>query len=172
MTRLENLHALAGDHGAAQPAHQFLAFARKHGSANRFDPASIARDKIHRSLCSRILSCTADRAPIHESSASDLPETLDHTQPEAARASLNDLVRINRYLGGYRVLRSLFSPFAGREDRFSVLDVGAASGDMGAALRRRFPQAVVTSFDYKSDHLAGASDAESGGRCLPPAVPR
>jgi SAM-dependent methyltransferase len=87
-----------------------------------------------------------------------VPEMLDHAPPDVTRASLRDLARINRYLGGYYVLGRLFASVARPADSFSVLDVGAASGDMGAAIRRRYPHARVTSLDYKADHLAQASD--------------
>ena len=40
---------------------------------------------------------------------------------------------------------------------FRCLDMGAASGDMGAALRRSFPRATVTSLDRKPDHLEHAA---------------
>ena len=83
---------------------------------------------------------------------------LDHAPPDVARASLRDLARVNRFLGGYYVLGRLFSGVVKPADSFSVLDIGAASGDMGAAIRRRFPRALVTSLDYKSDHLAQAAD--------------
>jgi len=85
-----------------------------------------------------------------------LPELLDDARPEEARRSLNDLVRINRWFGGYSTLKKIFSELVDPSDRFSVLDVGAASGDMGAVLRRSYPAAVVTSVDYKNDHLARA----------------
>jgi SAM-dependent methyltransferase len=87
-----------------------------------------------------------------------VPEMLDHAPPDVARASLRDLARVNRYLGGYYVLGRLFSGVAQLGDSFSVLDIGAASGDMGAAIRRRYPRAQVTSLDYKGDHLAQAAD--------------
>jgi Methyltransferase domain len=87
-----------------------------------------------------------------------VPEMLDHAPADVARASLRDLERINRYLGGYYVVGKIFGGVAKRSDRFSVLDVGAASGDMGAAIRRRFPRAQVTSLDYKADHLVQAAD--------------
>jgi hypothetical protein len=86
------------------------------------------------------------------------PEMLDHAPPDVTRASLRDLARINRYLGGYYVLGRLFNDVAKPGDNFSVLDLGAASGDMGAAIRRRYPRAQVTSLDYKDDHLAQAAD--------------
>jgi hypothetical protein len=87
-----------------------------------------------------------------------VPEMLDHAPPEVARASLRDLARVNRFLGGYYVLGRLFSGVVKPADSFSVLDIGAASGDMGAAIRRRYPVALVTSLDYKGDHLAQAAD--------------
>ena len=87
-----------------------------------------------------------------------VPEMLDHAPPDVARASLRDLARINSYLGGYYVLGRLFGRVAKADESFSVLDIGAASGDMGAAIRRRYPRAQVTSLDYKADHLAQAAD--------------
>ena len=86
------------------------------------------------------------------------PEMLDHAPPDVTRASLRDLARINRYLGGYYVLGRLFDGLVKPVDTFSLLDIGAASGDMGAAVRRRYPRAQVTSLDYKSDHLIQAAD--------------
>lgn len=87
-----------------------------------------------------------------------VPEMLDHAPPDVTRASLRDLARVNRYLGGYYVLGRLMASVARPADGFSVLDVGAASGDMGAAIRRRYPHARVTSLDYKADHLVQAAD--------------
>jgi hypothetical protein len=87
-----------------------------------------------------------------------VPEMLDHAPPDVARASLRDLARINRYLGGYYVLGRLFGGVVKPDDSFTVLDIGAASGDMGAAIRRRYPRALVTSLDYKGEHLAQAAD--------------
>ncbi len=91
------------------------------------------------------------------------PEMLDHAPPEVARASLRDLRRVNRYLGGYLVLRKMFGRLVQPGDSFSVLDVGAASGDMGAAILRSFPNARVTSVDYKTTHLAQAADPKVAG---------
>ena len=86
-----------------------------------------------------------------------LPEILDHAAPEEATETLPDLVKVNRYFGGYRVLRKLLGEVARPDESFSLLDVGSASGDMGAALRERFPRALVTSIDYRWVHLANAS---------------
>jgi 2-polyprenyl-3-methyl-5-hydroxy-6-metoxy-1,4-benzoquinol methylase len=87
-----------------------------------------------------------------------VPELLDHASPEVARDNLRDLVRINRYLGGHSILRRIIGDFVrSKDERFSLLDVGAASGDMGAALRRRYARASVTSLDYKCVHLEKAA---------------
>ena len=85
------------------------------------------------------------------------PELLDHAAPEEARENLRDLVRINRIFGGYRILRRIVAEFVRPGDSFSVLDIGSASGDMGAALRRSFPRAAITSLDHHPAHLAEAA---------------
>ncbi len=85
-----------------------------------------------------------------------LPEILDTLPPDRARASLHDLTRINRRWGGHSTLKTLL-----RENvsgAFSLLDVGAASGDMGACVRRWYPQARVASLDRIVSHLAAAAD--------------
>lgn len=86
------------------------------------------------------------------------PEWLDLQAPDDATASLNDLVKINRLLGGHEVLRKTMAGVAHPGESFTLLDVGAASGDMGACIREIYPAAVVTSFDCKADHLATAAD--------------
>jgi len=84
------------------------------------------------------------------------PELLDDAEGPDKQASLDDLVRIGRYLGGHRVLRGLMRRLTARDEEFSVLDVGAASGDAGDIIRSVRRGASVTSFDYRLEHLAGA----------------
>ena len=172
--RLEHLDAFARDHGAAQAAHQLFAFSRKHRAADGLDPTQIAGDKIHKQV-GRILargasppvtSRTTQRVAIGYLSkrASPalcayhwimalaeqrviVPELLDHAAPEDARPVLADLARVNRYFGGHLILRKIMSGLAERGESFSMLDVGAASGDLGAALRSRYPRATVVSLD-------------------------
>jgi SAM-dependent methyltransferase len=96
-------------------------------------------------------------APVVFSERVIVPEMLDHAPPDVTQASLQDLARINRYLGGYYVLGQVFDGVVSPADAFSVLDIGAASGDMGEAIRRRYPLAEVTSLDYKGDHLTQAA---------------
>jgi ubiquinone/menaquinone biosynthesis C-methylase UbiE len=89
------------------------------------------------------------------------PELLDTLPEEQARASLDDLTRINRHWGGHSTLRRLLSEnVAGA---FSMLDVGAASGDMGAIVRRWYPDARVTSLDRIVSHLAHAGQPRIAG---------
>jgi hypothetical protein len=95
-----------------------------------------------------------------------LPELLDEADPAEARPSLGDLTRISRYLGGYRVLRRLLAEVAIPGEPFSVLDVGAASGDMGRRLRQHFPLAKVTSFDYRMEHLSLAAQPKVVGNAF------
>ena len=92
-----------------------------------------------------------------------VPELLDHASPEVARENLRDLVRINRYLGGHSILRRIMTDFVGPQDRFSMLDVGAASGDMAAVLQRRYPRATITSLDLKCVHLEQAAQPKLAG---------
>ena len=86
------------------------------------------------------------------------PELLDEVPPAEAIPSLRDLVRINRYLGGYSTLRSMLRQIVAPTEPFSLLDVGAASGDMGRVVLHGYPNASVTSFDYKLDHLTPAAN--------------
>jgi len=98
-----------------------------------------------------------------------LPELLDDAPEGDAVASLGDLVRINRYLGGHRTLRWMLRQVVRPGERFSVLDVGAASGDMGAKIGQWYPQAQVTAFDYRANHLTAARCSKVVGNafCLP-----
>jgi SAM-dependent methyltransferase len=92
-----------------------------------------------------------------------LPELLDTLPPDQACASLRDLVRINRRWGGHSTLRSLLRDNVPGGQAFSLLDVGAASGDMGASIRRWYPAAKVTSLDYLPSHLGGSPEPRVAG---------
>lgn len=95
-----------------------------------------------------------------------LPELLDHAPAHEAIPSLDDLTRINKYLGGYSTLRSILTRVVAPADSFSLLDVGAASGDMAARIRHWYPRARITAFDYKANHLAGARCARIVGNAF------
>jgi SAM-dependent methyltransferase len=81
------------------------------------------------------------------------PELMDNADPAEAAVCLRDLARINRWLGGHRALVQVLRPLLKPGERFSILDVGAASGDMGGVIRRNFPGATVVSLDYRASHL-------------------
>jgi SAM-dependent methyltransferase len=81
------------------------------------------------------------------------PELLDSLPEHEARASLADLVRINRDWGGHSTLRRLLAQVVRHDETFSLLDVGAASGDMGDCVRANYPGARITSLDYRLSHL-------------------
>ncbi len=84
------------------------------------------------------------------------PELLDSAPDAEAGASLRDLARINRWLGGHSAsLREIADARQGR-DEFSVLDVGAASGDHARAIQTRFAKARVVSLDLSARNLAAA----------------
>src|SRR5260370_1271903 len=85
-----------------------------------------------------------------------VPEQLDDAEGPDKQASLGDLIRIGRYLGGHRVLRSLIRRVTARDEEFSVLDIGAASGDSAGIIRGVRRSARVTSFDYRVEHHARA----------------
>ena len=89
-------------------------------------------------------------------------EILDEQPPGAGERSLRDLVRINRFLGGHEALRKALTriPAAGA---FTLVDVGAASGDSGDIVRARYPHCRVTSLDYKPHHMRGAPPPKVAG---------
>ncbi|MCC6391060.1 MAG: methyltransferase domain-containing protein [Bryobacterales bacterium] len=84
-------------------------------------------------------------------------EFLDTAGDEEAEGNLEDLRRINRRLGGYLIFRRLMRQWYTPADAFTILDVGAASGDMGRALRETFPRAAIVSLDQNARNLRGAS---------------
>ena len=84
------------------------------------------------------------------------PEILDTLPPDEARGSLADLARINKHWGGHSTLRKLVDDVIPREEAFTILDVGSASGDMGRCLSELRPLAQVTCLDYIESHLEGS----------------
>ena len=84
------------------------------------------------------------------------PELLDHAPPDEARPNLADLVRINRYFGGHSTIRKMLGRIVTTDDKFTLLDIGAASGDTARLLRQLYPSASVTSLDYNLVNLEKA----------------
>jgi len=90
------------------------------------------------------------------------PELLDTLPPEEARASLSDLVRVNKYWGGHSTLRKLVDRAIAPGEAFTLLDVGAASGDMGRVVGEMRPLGRVTSLDYIESHLVRGEQCVAG----------
>ena len=84
------------------------------------------------------------------------PELLDHLPAEEARPNLADLVQINRRFGGHSTLRRILQKVAPPNEPFTLLDVGAASGDTATTVKADYPQAAVTSLDYNAVNLETA----------------
>ena len=84
-------------------------------------------------------------------------ERLDSAEAAEAEGNLRDIARINRWFGGHRTLIRLLRSLVRPQDRFSLLDVGAASGDMGRSVQQRFRNARVVSLDRRPLHLKTAT---------------
>lgn len=84
------------------------------------------------------------------------PELLDHADPAEARDNLADLVRINRHFGGHSAIRKTLANIATDNEPFTLLDVGAASGDTARLITEAYPRGSVTSLDYSSVNLERA----------------
>jgi hypothetical protein len=82
------------------------------------------------------------------------PELLDDAPESEAAPNLGDLVRINRRLGGHAVLLKMLARVARPSEEFTMLDVGAATGDNGAIASHAYPGARVVSLDRSFFHLS------------------
>ncbi len=84
------------------------------------------------------------------------PELLDHLPAEEARPNLEDLVRINTRFGGHSVLRKTLKQSIDPLADFTLLDIGAASGDTARTIRQLYPRAAITCLDQNSVNLQAA----------------
>jgi 2-polyprenyl-3-methyl-5-hydroxy-6-metoxy-1,4-benzoquinol methylase len=85
------------------------------------------------------------------------PELLDSAAPTLASTNLRDLARINRWFGGHRALLQILKTLIDHPmEQFTLLDVGAGSGDMGQCIRVHYPRVTVTSLDRRCFHLSRA----------------
>jgi 2-polyprenyl-3-methyl-5-hydroxy-6-metoxy-1,4-benzoquinol methylase len=84
------------------------------------------------------------------------PELLDHLPAEEARPNLDDLVRINTRLGGHSVVRKTLEQAIGERKQFTLLDVGAASGDAARVIQQSYPGARITCLDQRGVHIQEA----------------
>ena len=84
------------------------------------------------------------------------PELLDHAVPDDARRNLADIIRLNQHFGGHGIIRKMLARVVAPEERFTVLDVGAASGDTARLITTSYPRATVVSLDLNQVNLDGA----------------
>ncbi|MBV8052127.1 MAG: methyltransferase domain-containing protein [Acidobacteriaceae bacterium] len=84
------------------------------------------------------------------------PELLDHLPPDEARPNLADLIRINQHFGGHSVILKTLARVAQRDEAFSLLDIGSASGDTARTIKATYPRSRVVSFDYNATNIAAA----------------
>lgn len=81
---------------------------------------------------------------------------MDHAPPEVARCSLADLIRINQNFGGHSVLKRMAREAIPESGRFTLLDIGAASGDTARILQPLYPNVSITNLDYNAVNLGSA----------------
>ena len=84
------------------------------------------------------------------------PELLETAGLALAEKNLHDMARINQWFGPHRALLRVLKQLVSPQEAFSLLDVGAGSGDMGNCILKRFPHARVVSLDRRSIHLHNA----------------
>jgi SAM-dependent methyltransferase len=85
------------------------------------------------------------------------PELLECAGPEPADRNLRDIACINQWFGGHDALLRIMRDLVDSHERFSLLDVGAGSGDMGRCITRHFQHAKVVSLDHREFHLRDAA---------------
>ena len=83
-------------------------------------------------------------------------ELLDYAGLAPAERNLRDIARINRWFGGHNALLRMMGDLVDPAESFSVLDVGAGSGDMGRCLTSNYRNAKVISLDHRRSHLRNA----------------
>ena len=92
-----------------------------------------------------------------------VPEILDQAPEEEAQRNLGELAWLNRWFGGHRVLRWSLRQLYRPPDTFTMLDVGAATGDTARVVSEAFPQARVTCLDWKARNLRTAPQPKIAG---------
>lgn len=84
------------------------------------------------------------------------PEILDHLPPDEARPNLADLIRINQRFGGHSVIRKTLERATDGHQRFSLLDIGCASGDTARVIQEKYPGARISCLDYNLVNMESA----------------
>jgi 2-polyprenyl-3-methyl-5-hydroxy-6-metoxy-1,4-benzoquinol methylase len=95
-------------------------------------------------------------------------EVMDVAADAKLERVLRDLERINHWFGGETVARRALAGIVARQEAFTLLDVGAASGEMGRAIERAYPNARVYNLDRQVRHLARAGPRGVAGNAFEP----
>lgn len=80
-------------------------------------------------------------------------ELLDTIPACRAKRNVADMARVNRWLGGFQILRRQTVPLIRGVDAPRILDVGAASTHTAGWLQKAIPGVAVTSSDLRHDLL-------------------
>lgn len=98
-----------------------------------------------------------------------VPELMDEADPQEARQSLRDLIRINTELGGHAIAQKLVRRAANGSEAPSILDVGAASGDNARVIKTSLPGVRIVNLDRNAVNLQAADDPKllADAFCLP-----
>jgi hypothetical protein len=70
------------------------------------------------------------------------PELLETAGLALAERNLRDMARINQWFGPHRALLRVIKNLVSPQEQFSLLDVGAGSGDMGNCIFKHFRQVI------------------------------
>jgi ubiquinone/menaquinone biosynthesis C-methylase UbiE len=81
-------------------------------------------------------------------------ELLDGVPAAAAITNMRDLARINRYFGGFSLLKKGILHLAGNTGNLRILDVAAGAGFTARWLERALPGSRVTATDLRPDLLS------------------
>src|SRR3974390_2176178 len=83
-------------------------------------------------------------------------ELLDDASAQDARGNLADLIRLNQTFGGHALILRMLGQLVQPGDAFTLLDVGAASGDSARVIQKAYPKAQVISMDLNARNLEAA----------------
>lgn len=81
------------------------------------------------------------------------PELLDGAPDGVAAQNLRELTFLNRWFGGHAILRRTLGAVLAPGEAATIVDVGAASGDMARVARAAFPRATVICLDWQLRNL-------------------
>jgi 2-polyprenyl-3-methyl-5-hydroxy-6-metoxy-1,4-benzoquinol methylase len=84
------------------------------------------------------------------------PELLEDANSEDARRNLADIIRLNKTFGGHGLLLKMLRGVARPGEAFTLLDVGAASGDSARVIQAAYPEATIISLDLQAQNLEAA----------------